>query len=208
LRRPGVFLIINIKLITSILLFFIGLCSQAQTNEYQNLLVTALGVREVIFVHSKPMTHIQLDSERMWGYFDFLQNRTHINLDTIMFSQIIQNSKLPDTTLWLDKELPNYLLVDSRTKKVSIDYATQKLALVSNKKFRYYNKQIFEFNKTDYYDRNIYYFSRPIFDNSKTFAIIQWDNSHSGLGGGGEIVLYHLKDNNWEEVGAITNWKS
>ena len=41
------------------------------------------------------------------------------------------------------------------------------------------------FNSVDTTDKNIYYYSRPVFDNLKQFAIVQWDNGHSGLGGGG-----------------------
>ncbi|HMG66746.1 MAG TPA: hypothetical protein VK588_03635, partial [Chitinophagaceae bacterium] len=57
-------------------------------------------------------------------------------------------------------------------------------------------------------DRNLYYFSRPVFDNSKIFAIIQYDNGHSGLSGGGGIILYKLQyDKSWREFGIIDIWR-
>jgi hypothetical protein len=47
-----------------------------------------------------------------------------------------------------------------------------------------------------------------VFDNSKTFAIVEWDNGHSYLGGGGSIILYKLQiDNTWKEFGIVRNWR-
>jgi hypothetical protein len=124
-----------------------------------------------------------------------------------MFLQIIQNAKIPDTTLWKDNEVPFALLVNSRDESVSKNYAIQKFSVTDKKQIRFYNKQINQFNSTEVYDRNINYFSRPIFDNTKQFAVVQMDNGHGGLGGGGEIILYRLKGDKWNEVGVILNWK-
>jgi hypothetical protein len=63
------------------------------------------------------------------------------------------------------------------------------------------------YNSADPYNRNLFYFSRPVFDKSRKHAVVQWDNAQSGLGGGGGIVLYQLQGDTWRELGTILNWK-
>ena len=189
------------------LLFFILLKSQAQNRQYQNLLDTAFAKKGGIFVLSKPIKDLRLDPNDMWMYYDFHRDYTGKNLDTVMFFQIIKNSKTLDTLVWQDNELPNYVLVNSRGETVSKKDALKKLAFNDKQRIKFYKKQINRFNSTDSYNRNLYYFSRPVLDSSKTYAIVQWDNGHGGLGGGGGIVLYHFQNDIWKEVGIIRNWK-
>jgi hypothetical protein len=125
-----------------------------------------------------------------------------------MFSEIIDNTKDSDTTNWRDDELKNSLLVNSREEDISKKYLIEKFRLNDKKQEKFYIKQIKGFNSTESVDRNLFYISRPVFDNSKTFAIIETDNGHSYLGGGGNITLYQLQgDNTWKEIGIILNWR-
>lgn len=195
------------RFLTFILSTSICFKSFGQTNLYQKLLDTALSGRGALFVSSKPLTHIQLDLIDIDTYFYFHRDYANKVLDTIMFAQIINNSKSVDTSLWQDNELENCLLVSNRNENIQAKYAIQKLRLTDKKRIRFYKKQINRYNSTDSYNKNLYYFSKPVFDNSKKYAIVQWDNAHSGLGGGGGIVLYQLQANTWQEVGIIMNWK-
>ena len=182
------------------LLFLICLNIFGQRNSYQNLLDTAFSGHSALFVHSKPLKVTRLAPKEMWYYVENVRDYSNRKLDTAMFSQVIHNLKFPDTTLWTDKELPNVLLVNERGETVSKKYALQKLGLNDDKQIKFYKKQINKFNSTQTFDRNLDYFSRPVFDNSKTFAIVQWDNGHGGLGGGGGIILYQLQnDETWKE---------
>jgi hypothetical protein len=124
-----------------------------------------------------------------------------------MFSQIIQNSIAADTTLWTDNELPKFILINERAETVSKKYVVQKFKLTDKKQIKHFTKYVNKFNSTDILDRVICYYSRPIFDNSKTFAIVQWDNGHSYLDGGGGIILYQLQGDTWKELGTILNWR-
>lgn len=190
------------------ILFLYASNSFGQINNYHNLLDTALNGLCGLFVHSKPLKITRLDPKEMREYVEYIKGRSNQSLDTVMFSQIIRNSKFADTTFWADKELPKVLLVSERDETVSKKYALKKLGLTDKKQIKIYNKQINKFNLTEASDRNLCYFSRPVFDNSKTFAIIQWDNGHSYLGGGGGIILYQLQnDNTWKEFGIISNWR-
>lgn len=195
------------RLSTILAILFTCSTSFGQTTSYQNLLDTALSGHGAIFIHSKPISKIELDDKEMWNYFYFHRDYANKILDTIMFAQIIRNSKSADTSIWIENELARFLLVQSRKDYVSKKYALTKLALTDTKQIRFYKKQINNYNSADSYNKNLYYFSRPVFDDLKKYAIVQWDNAHSGLGGGGGIVLYQFQDNVWKEVGIIMNWK-
>lgn len=195
------------RLLTLTLLFLSAIVSNGQTSYYQKLIDSAVSGHGVVFVNSKPIKNIQLDQKEMETYFYFYRDYAHKVLDTAMFSEIVQNSKTPETTLWQESELKNYILVNSREENVSKKSAFQKLAWVDKKQKKDYRKQINTYNSADPYDRNLFYFSRPVFDKSKKYAIVQWDNAHSGLGGGGGIVLYQLQGDTWGALGTIMNWK-
>jgi len=194
----------------SLITLLLSICSVSfgQITNYQNLLDTAFSGHNALFVYSKPLKITRLDSIEMQEYVEYIKEGSSQNLDTTMFSQIIHNSKLVDTTLWTDKELPGVLLINENDETVSKKYVLQKLGLIDDKKIKLYKKLINKFNSTEAKDRNLYYFSRPVFDNSKIFAIIQYDNGHSGLSGGGGIILYKLQyDKSWREFGIIDIWR-
>jgi hypothetical protein len=190
-------------------LLFLFICSSSfgQTINYQNLLDTALKGHGSLFLYSKPLKITRLDPKEMWFYIENLRDYSNQKLDTVIFSQIIQNSVTADTTLWTDNELQNFILIDERAETVSKKYIVQKFKLTDKKQIRHFNKYVNKFNSTDPANRVICYYSRPVFDNSKTFAIVQWDNGHSYLGGGGGIILYQLQGDTWKEFGTVLNWR-
>ncbi|MBA4198024.1 MAG: hypothetical protein C0459_10760 [Chitinophaga sp.] len=194
----------------ALLLFTIFLYthSYCQTGNSQSLLDTVLKNQSGLFIHSKPIVITRLDKKEMWFYFENVRDFSNRKLDTLMFSEIIDNTKDSDTTNWRDDELKNSLLVNSREEDISKKYLIEKFRLNDKKQEKFYIKQIKGFNSTESVDRNLFYISRPVFDNSKTFAIIETDNGHSYLGGGGNITLYQLQgDNTWKEIGIILNWR-
>jgi hypothetical protein len=194
--------------LATFLILFIYSNSFAQTNNYQSLLDTALKRHGSLFLHSKPLKITRLAPKDMWQYSENVRDYTNQKLDTVMFSQIIQNAITADTTLWTDNELPNFLIVNERGETVSKNYPIRKYNLTGKKQIRYFDKYINKFNSTEISDRVICYYSRPVFDNSKAFAIVQWDNGYSYLGGGGAIILYQLKnDKTWKEFGIISTWR-
>ncbi|MFT3934159.1 MAG: hypothetical protein QM726_11125 [Chitinophagaceae bacterium] len=182
-----------------------SLISFGQTIQYQSLLDTALSRRGAIFVYSKPII-IHLDKKNIHKYAENIRELSNQSPDTTAILEIIDNSKLIDTTLWTDKELPNFLLLNEREETVSKKHALQKLKISDNKQIRFYRKQINQYNSREPRDRNIYYFSRPIFNNAKTFAIVKWDNGYSLLLGGGGISLYKFENEKWSEVGVILRY--
>ena len=193
---------------STLLFLFICSCTFAQTSNYQNLIDTALRGHGSLFLHSKPLKITRLDTKDMWHYSENVQDYSNQNLDTVMLTQIIKNAITADTTLWTDNELPSFLLISERSETVSKKYPIRKFSLTDKKQIRHFAKYVYKFNSTEISDRLICYYSRPVFDNSKTFAIVQWDNGYSYLGGGGGIILYQLQNNKtWKEFGTISTWR-
>lgn len=193
---------------STFLFLFICSGSFAQTNNYQNLLDTALKGHGSLFLYSKPLKVTRLHPKELWYYFENARDYSNQKLDTVMFSHIIQNAKAAGTTLWTDNELPNFILINERAENVLKEYVIQKFRLTDKKQIKHFTKYVKRFNSTDISDRGICYYSRPVFDNSKTFAIVQWDNGHGYLGGGGGIILYQLQnDNTWKEFATVLNWR-
>lgn len=191
----------------SFLIFILfHLNSASQINSYCNLVDVALKNRSGLFVAVKPITDMHLDKNEIRMYAENLANWSNEILDTSMFLEIIQNAGIIDTACWTDEEVPFALLVNNRNEFISKKYASKKLCQ-GKKLSKSYNKQINQFNETDPYDRDIRYCSRPVFDNTKQFAIVQWNNPHSGLGGGGNIMVYRLQGDKWKEIGIIENWR-
>lgn len=195
------------KFLATIFAILFSSVLQAQTIKYQNLLDTAITFNGQLFVDAKPITEIRLDQNELRNYFYIFRDYEKSTLDTIMLLEIISNSKKPDTTVWLDTELNKFILVNDRNENVDLKYVIHKFQLIDKKQIKFYRQKVNKINSTDNYDKNIYSYSRPVFDNSKNFAIIQWDNGHSGLGGGGGIILYQFTEGNWKRLGNITFWK-
>ena len=207
-------------------IFFLSVCvqCQGQINQYQNLLDTAFVTQIGLFVHTTPIRDIKIDSREMWMYIEnyrssrwkyIIDYRGHIKykiltkkgktLDTVMFRQIINNCKNADTTPWQEKELASALLVSGNEEVVSKKYMTRKFTSARKKEVRFYRKKVNTYNSTDIHYRNLCYVSRPVFDNSKMFAIIQSSSGAGPLSGGESIVLYHFEDGSWKEAGLIMN---
>ena len=179
---------------------------QGQTTQYKALLDTAINFTGQLFVSVKPLTNIRITENDIRDNFDDFAELLK-DIDSVKLYQIIKNSKQPDTLYWTDIELDRSLLVQDREQDVQVEYALNKFNLTEKKQIRSYKRQINQFNSLNPSDKNVYYYSRPVFDDSKHFAVVQWDNGHSFLGGGGGIRLYKLKGDTWKVVGVLARWQ-
>ena len=168
---------------------------------------TATFSKHALFVSSQAVKSIRLDPNKMKEYAEYYLEHTGKILDTTMFSQIISNSRVVNSDVWQDGEFKNSLVVSSREQEISKKYLVEKLKLVGKKQLRYYTRQINRYNEAEAADRNIFYFSKPVYNNSGDYAIVQWDNGHGTLSGGGGINLYQLEGNEWLKAGVISSWE-
>jgi hypothetical protein len=120
--------------------------------------------------------------------------------------QLIKNSNKADTTYWTDKELPQFVIVRGKYESLDFQLALTKFPKADSFFIKRLSSQIERFNKTQPLDRVVYHYSRPVFDNSKQYAVVQYDNGHSMLMGGGGIKLYHLEQGVWKELALLVRW--
>lgn len=189
--------------------FFIFLFKELidQQNFGQLILDSAVKSSGAFFVHIKPTKEIRLEiSELKELFFDYKAD-TGLELDTNMIKEILINAREIDTTEWQEFEFKSCIILKERDETVLKKNVLEKFKSTQKMEKEHLLKVVRKFNNTFTSDRNIFYFSRPVFDNSKKFAVIQWDNGHSFLGGGGSLVLYHRVNETWKEFGVLSLWR-
>jgi hypothetical protein len=172
-----------------------------QDKSVQNLLDTAsksIGQ----FVKNVPLNNSRLYMGDTTEYKSYLSEVFQQTIDTKYLIEIIQNSKLVDTSIWLDTELPTLILTEGYKEAVDFNYVLKKFKLTDKKQKRYYRKLINYFN-SDFVRRKFYYMSRPAFDNSKEYAVVTISNSFEG----GMLTLFKKSGDTWRELGNIIRWK-
>ena len=182
-------------------LIIISASTFGQNKSVQNLLDTAsksIGQ----FVKNVPLNNSRLYMDDTTEYKNYLSEVFQQTIDTKYLVEIIQNSKFVDTSIWLDTELPNVILTEGYNKPIEFAYVSNKFKPTDKKQTKYYRKLITDFN-SDFVRRKFYYMSRPVFDNSKKFAVVTISNSFEG----GMLTLYKKVDDTWHKLGNINRWK-
>lgn len=178
----------------------------AQSHHYQKLVDTAFTGIGLQIVDMRPFSRFDFDLPGMKWYKGNYEYNTNKKLDTIMFAQIIKNAANADTTLWKQEELNKFVLVSAKDEKLSKEDVLRKLDFTDASQISELERLVNQYNALTAYYKNIYHFSRPVFDDSKRFAIVQWDNGHAGRSGGGEMDLYELIGDSWIKSGNILHW--
>lgn len=119
-------------------------------------------------------------------------------------AELIESSFKADTTAWTFQELDSVLLISKRDDYLRLPAHLKELGNKNEKLAKFYKKSIRRYNATQLSERDVAAFSRPIFDNSRRYAIIEFDNGYL-VSGRGYIVLYKL-DTVWREVGLLKRW--
>ena len=192
----------KIFLVFSMMLMFIF----SSVKEENTLIDAAAADNNALVVCSQTGMQIRLDNSDMKDYSRNLLKHSGKVLDTKMFAEIITNSSSVDTTGWKDGELKNLLVVQNREEQISKEYMIRKLNITGSKQLRFFLRIISNYNLSGSSERNIFYFSKPVYSNSGKYAVVQWENRHNGSGGGG-ISLYRLQENQWKEIGLVSSWK-
>ena len=163
------------------------------------------------FIYSKPIT-IKLTKQDIIDYcFDFY-NSEHPKkiVDSLFLLEMLSNDK-KDTSNWNENEIKNCFLVNH----IPISLSKVKLKLHSNLDttsiIEYVNKINSSMN-CDYGDRSkniVSSVSKPIFDKSKSFALIQYNLLNCKNEGSSLVKLFKLKNNEWKVIDTINQiWKT
>lgn len=180
----------------------------AQKPSYQNLLDVACIPRGTFVVLSKPITIRELNANETEQYVQTMREYSGLMPDTVRLKQVFHNLKTQDSLAWQDDELPGLILVEGRQQTITIRKAIAKFnreARLATSSFRRYFRR---YNRTEPASRLILYFSRPVFDNTGTYAIVEWGYGAGSMAGGGGIKLFEWKAaTGWKEAGVIERWE-
>jgi hypothetical protein len=159
-----------------------------------------------LFISAYPVKKINLNLSDTFLYRDFLKYEYNYNIDSALLNELINNSKNPDTTKWTDIDLKNFVLVETSDDYIKPKDIIKKFSLTDKAQIKKVKRQIANFNDRHPFNRNIYYFSRPVFDKTKTYAIISHGNGNKGVMGRDYISLFHYDGNTWTNIGVVTRW--
>ena len=172
-----------------------------QHKSIQNLLDTASKLSGH-FVANVPIKNSRLYIGDTSEYKYYLSEVFQQSIETKYLIEIIQNSKHVDTSIWLDTELPTLILTADHNEEVDFNYVLKKFKLTDKKEIRFYRRLVNDFN-SDIYNRRHYHISRPVFDNSKEFAVITISDNISG----GMLSLFRKSGDSWHYLGNINRWR-
>ena len=159
-----------------------------------------------LFISAYPVKKINLNLSDTFLYRDYLKYQYNYTIDEALLIELITNSKNPDTTKWAESDLKNFVLVETSEDYIKPNDIIKKFSLSDKEQIKKLKRQIGDFNNSHPFNRDIYYFSRPVFDKTKTFAVISHGNGNKGLMGRDYISLFHYDGNTWTKIGVVTRW--
>ena len=195
----------NKSLLTLILVVSTFTSFGQTTSNFTSLLDTATK-SSGLFISAYPVKKINLNLSDTFLYKDYLKYEYHYDIDDTILIELIKNSKNPDTTKWTEDDFKSFVLVEAADVYINPKNVIKKFSLTDKTQIKKMKRQIADFNNNHSFNRNIYYFSRPIFDKTKKYAIISHGNGNKGLMGRDYISLFHYNGDNWTKLGVVTRW--
>lgn len=194
------------KLFLTLILIASTFISSGQTIPAFNSLLETATKSSGLFISAFPVKKINLNLSDTFLYREYLKYEYNYNIDSALLNELINNTKNPDTTKWTDSDLKNFVLVETSDDYINPKNIIKKFSLSDKAQIKKLKRQIADFNNSHSLNRNIYYFSRPVFDKTKTYAIISHGNGNKGLMGRDYISLFHFDGNTWTNIGVVTRW--
>ncbi len=159
-----------------------------------------------LFISAYPVKKINLNLSDTFLYKNYLKYEYNYNIAEALLIDLISNCKIPDTTKWTESDFKRNVLVETPHEYINPKDIIKKFDLTDKLQINKLKRQIADFNDSHPFNKTIYYFSRPIFDTTKTYAIISHGNGNKGLMGRENISLFHYNGNTWTKIGVVTRW--
>ena len=179
-----------------------------QDINYQKLLDSAIDIEcEFRIVNNAPFDKFELILSDTADYLYNLNNHSYPNciLDRNSLTQIIINSKNRQLNKWTDQELKKAIIIAGKQQLIDTNYIENKFSSLDIEKQKTYLYYARKFNDRDIYYTSTFSYSRPIFDNTKKYALICFDKGYSTKNCMGEWTLYHFYNDKWIRIGNIYN---
>jgi hypothetical protein len=194
------------KSFLTIIFFAITLTLFGQTVPNFNSLMDTAIKNSALFISAYPVKKINLNLSDTFLYTDYLKQEYNYNIEQALLIELINISKNPDTTKWTDSDFKNFVLIETPDSYINPKEVIKKFSLTDKPQIKKLRKQIADYNNSHPFNRDIYYLSRPVFDCTKTYAVISHGNGNKGFMGRDYISLFHYNGNTWTKIGVMTRW--
>jgi hypothetical protein len=199
-----------IKRIIILLIFLfieISIHSQNQVhNDYFSIIESKTG----LFLESKPIKiyFSASDTSDIKWLKNEPENRNLQWPDNVIIKQLYNNCNNYDSSRWSVLELPKSIFISNKPDYVSFKAYKLQHTDLSDSLYKTVKKLIRKWNNTETESRELYYASRPVYDDNKNYAIIQIGFDCGNLCGSNWIILYKIENKEWQEIVYLKNKKN
>ena len=155
------------------------------------------------YIYAEPIKRIELDrwdvTSKTYGPLNELKE----HVDSTVFFSIIENISKLDTALWRQQEFDSTIVVKYRKETLSVDSIMVERRSHNKKESKYFKHLIKKYNASPVDQRRVISFSRPVFDNSRNYAVMKYSVAKSGFG----ILIFHFVNGSWKELGPVIRGK-
>ncbi|OQP48012.1 hypothetical protein A4H97_29685 [Niastella yeongjuensis] len=153
------------------------------------------------FLFIKPLNSISLDRwdiiQQTSGYLNELKE----HVDTSVFFSIIENiSKLHNAT-WKQQQFDSTIIVRSKNGQLNVDSVLTGKRSYTKRDIKYFKRLVKKYHHTPPPKRLIISYSRPVFDSSCKYAIMQYHVAKSGFG----VQIFHYTSEGWKNLGLVVH---
>ena len=193
------------RIIILFTLFSFGLndsFSQTQDDIKQILDLVAKKIGLIVYQH--PTGYINKNKLYVPDLNHFL---TDNGMDSIPYSVIlslVDKFKDSNNSNWTYLDFPEKVIINKKDTILTYKTEVNRLGLTDKLDKKQLRQQINNFNYSQI--KEINYISRPLFEDSGNYAVIQYDNC-SNLIGGGAVILLRKVNGKWIDYGFLYGWK-
>lgn len=152
-----------------------------------------------VFVWHEPLVATRLNKHDPYRlYRDYVQEWP-VRVDSAVVMEIVAKAQRFNSAPWKQQELHHAILCTSRNV-FSYPALEKKLQLKTVTQRQLYQERVRLFNKEIDAERPILYFSRPVFDRTGRYALIEFSQPGQSFGS----RMYQLTRQGWKELGLLT----
>ena len=158
-----------------------------------------------LFVEVHPFSVVWLEEGDTMDYRLLLKDH-HFEIDHALLIELIRHCAHPDTTSWTQEEVKKHILVDSSDDYISPKKVIREWGLVDKDAIEKLRRAIRRYNDPGPYDRYIYHVSRPVIDQTGSYAVVcegfSWGPGEEKVYSS-SALLFHFDGQFWNKIGDL-----
>ena len=195
--------LIEILLITLLIQSIYCINAYSQTPYDIRQILDLTDKRSGLILFKKPSGYIDKNKIYLPNIYEFLRDNGLDSIPGKIILEMADKFDNPDFTNWTYSDFPDKVIINKKDTFLSYRTELKRIGLTCKSDKKRLRRQISNFN---YYKiKEIYFISRPIFNESGEYAVIQHDNCVNLTGGGG-VTIFRKVNGKWINYGSIYRW--